>query len=128
MKFQNTGDKWKILKLEEKEEKKVTHTKRSRARMALNLSTTTMEIRRQGSNFKILKENNFHPRILYPRQTIHQVGRLNTDVFGHARSKKWTSQTPFLERLLRDVPHQNKRYKQERGRDGLIEPKDLTQR
>ena len=69
---------------------------------------------------KFLKKKSFQSRIPYPAKQSNTSVKLR--VFQIVKCQKFTSNAPFLRKLLGDVPFQNMGVKQERGRRGGTNP------
>ncbi|XP_040613392.1 LINE-1 type transposase domain-containing protein 1 [Mesocricetus auratus] len=102
VKFWSAGDKQKILKAS-RAKREITY-RGSKIRLTADLSPGTIDARSQWSGIiKILQEEGFQPRILYPAKLAFDF-RGKTKVFFDIEDfKKFVSDIPFLKELLNDI-------------------------
>ncbi|XP_053414823.1 type 2 phosphatidylinositol 4,5-bisphosphate 4-phosphatase isoform X1 [Nycticebus coucang] len=100
--FLNLKDKDKILQAS-RERKQVTY-KGTKIRLTSDFSLATLNARRQWNNiYRILKENNFEPRIIYPAK-LSFLYEGNCKTFSDMQGlRKYINQEPSLKSLLYDL-------------------------
>nr|AIN80966.1 L1TD1 [Oryzomys couesi] len=102
VKFWSAVDKQKILKAS-RAKKEITY-RGSKIRMTADLSPGTIDARSQWSGIiKILQEEGFQPRILYPAKLAFDFKGKTKVFFDIEEFKKFTSDIPFLKELLNNI-------------------------
>ncbi|KAL1777004.1 L1TD1 [Sigmodon hispidus] len=102
VKFWSAADKQKILKAS-RAKKEITY-RGSKIRMTADLSPGTIDARSQWSGIiKILQEEGFQPRILYPAKLAFDFKGKTKIFFEIEELKKFISDIPFLKELLNDI-------------------------
>ncbi|XP_032749122.1 LINE-1 type transposase domain-containing protein 1 [Rattus rattus] len=103
VKFWNTGDKQRILKAS-RAKKEITY-RGAKIRMTADLSPSTIDARSQWSSIiKILQEEGFQPKILYPAKLAFDF-KGKTKVFLDIEEfKKFISDIPYLKELFNNMP------------------------
>ncbi|XP_051043930.1 LINE-1 type transposase domain-containing protein 1 [Phodopus roborovskii] len=102
VKFWSAGDKQKILKAS-RAKKEITY-RGSKIRLTADLSPGTIDARSQWSGIiKILQEEGFQPRILYPAKLAFDFKGKTKVFFDIEEFKKFVSEIPFLKELLSNL-------------------------
>ncbi|KAL6093294.1 hypothetical protein STEG23_011910 [Scotinomys teguina] len=102
VKFWSAGDKQKILKAS-RAKKEITY-RGSKIRLTADLSPGTIDARSQWSGIiKILQEEGFQPRILYPAKLAFDFKGKTKVFFDIEEFKKFISDIPFLKELLNNI-------------------------
>uniref|UniRef100_A0A8C2N4N5 LINE-1 type transposase domain-containing protein 1 n=1 Tax=Cricetulus griseus TaxID=10029 RepID=A0A8C2N4N5_CRIGR len=102
VKFWSAGDKQKILKAS-RAKREITY-RGSKIRMTADLSPGTIDARSQWSGIiKILQEEGFQPRILYPAKLAFDFKGKTKVFFDIEEFKKFVSDIPFLKEALNNV-------------------------
>nr|AIN80967.1 L1TD1 [Oligoryzomys microtis] len=102
VKFWSAVDKQKILKAS-RAKKEITY-RGSKIRMTADLSPGTIDARSQWSGIiKVLQEEGFQPRILYPAKLAFDFKGKTKVFFDIEEFKKFTSDIPFLKELLNNI-------------------------
>uniref|UniRef100_M0R3X5 LINE-1 type transposase domain-containing protein 1 n=1 Tax=Rattus norvegicus TaxID=10116 RepID=M0R3X5_RAT len=103
VKFWNTGDKQRILKAS-RAKKEITY-RGTKIRLTADLSPSTIDARSQWSSIiKILQEEGFQPKILYPAKLAFDF-KGKTKVFLDIEEfKKFISDIPYLKELFNNMP------------------------
>uniref|UniRef100_A0A8C8VTH2 LINE-1 type transposase domain-containing protein 1 n=1 Tax=Peromyscus maniculatus bairdii TaxID=230844 RepID=A0A8C8VTH2_PERMB len=102
VKFWSAGDKQKILKAS-RAKKEITY-RGSKIRLTADLSPGTIDARSQWSGIiKILQEEGFQPRILYPAKLAFDFKGKTKIFFDIEEFKKFISDIPFLKELLNNI-------------------------
>ncbi|GGW12686.1 hypothetical protein GCM10010230_68260 [Streptomyces narbonensis] len=100
-----TADKDKILRLA-REKHQVTY-KGHPIRLTADLSSETMRARREWENiFKVLREKQFQPRILYPARLSFRWEEKTRTFSDKQNLKEFTSTRPDLQEVLKGVLYQ----------------------
>lgn len=110
--FLNLSDKEKVVQMS-RQRKEVTYNGLG-VRLASDFSPAVLKARRQWSSiYRVLQENNFEPRILYPARLAF-VYEGKRKIFPDMQAlRKFIAQVPCLENLLSDLllPMENESYK-----------------
>ncbi|XP_060221914.1 LINE-1 type transposase domain-containing protein 1 [Meriones unguiculatus] len=102
VKFWSAGDKQKILKAS-RVKKEITY-RGSKIRLTADLSPGTIDARSQWSSIiKVLQEEGFQPRILYPAKLAFEFKGKTKIFFDIEEFKKFISDIPFLKEPLSNV-------------------------
>ncbi|XP_055484703.1 LINE-1 type transposase domain-containing protein 1 [Psammomys obesus] len=102
VKFWSAGDKQKILKAS-RAKKEITY-RGSKIRLTADLSPGTIDARSQWSSIiKVLQEEGFQPRILYPAKLAFEFKGKTKIFFDIEEFKKFISDIPFLKEPLSNV-------------------------
>ncbi|XP_036034462.1 LINE-1 type transposase domain-containing protein 1 [Onychomys torridus] len=102
VKFWSAGDKQKILKAS-RAKKEITY-RGSKIRLTADLSPGTIDARSQWSGIiKVLQEEGFQPRILYPAKLAFDFKGKTKVFFDIEEFKKFISDIPFLKELLNNI-------------------------
>jgi hypothetical protein len=102
VKFWNSSDKHKIIKAS-RERKEITY-RGTRIRLTADLSLGTLDARSQWANIiKVLKEEGFQPRILYPAKLAFNFEGKTKVFFDIEEFRKFISCVPSLKELLENT-------------------------
>lgn len=102
VKFWSAGDKQKILKAS-RAKKEITY-RGTKIRLTADLSPGTIDARSQWSGIiKVLQEEGFQPRILYPAKLAFDFKGKTKVFFDIEEFKKFVSDIPFLKELLKNI-------------------------
>ncbi|XP_013203942.1 LINE-1 type transposase domain-containing protein 1 [Microtus ochrogaster] len=102
VKFWSAGDKQKILKAS-RAKKEITY-RGTKIRLTADLSPGTIDARSQWSGIiKVLQEEGFQPRILYPAKLAFDFKGKTKVFFDIEEFKKFVSDIPFLKELLNNI-------------------------
>ncbi|XP_041911240.1 LINE-1 type transposase domain-containing protein 1 [Arvicola amphibius] len=102
VKFWSAGDKQKILKAS-RAKKEITY-RGTKIRLTADLSPGTIDARSQWSGIiKVLQEEGFQPRILYPAKLAFDFKGKTKVFFDIEEFKKFISDIPFLKELLNNI-------------------------
>jgi hypothetical protein len=102
VKFWNSSDKHKIIKAS-RERKEITY-RGTRIRLTADLSLGTLDARSQWANIiKVLKEEGFQPRILYPAKLAFNFEGKTKVFFDIEEFRKFISCIPSLKELLENT-------------------------
>uniref|UniRef100_A0A8D2CMF1 LINE-1 type transposase domain-containing protein 1 n=1 Tax=Sciurus vulgaris TaxID=55149 RepID=A0A8D2CMF1_SCIVU len=102
VKFLNSSDKEKIIKAS-RERKEITY-RGTRIRLTADLSLGTLDARSQWSNIiKVLQEEGFQPRILYPAKLAFDFQGKTKVFFDIEEFRKFISCVPSLKELLENI-------------------------
>nr|XP_048309413.1 LINE-1 type transposase domain-containing protein 1 [Myodes glareolus] len=102
VKFWSAGDKQKILKAS-RAKKEITY-RGTKIRLTADLSPGTIDARSQWSGIiKVLQEEGFQPRILYPARLAFDFKGKTKVFFDIEEFKKFVSDIPFLKELLNNI-------------------------
>ena len=94
--------KEKILK-EAREKQQITY-KGIPIRLTANLSTETLQARREGQDiFKVMKGKNLQPRLLYPARISFRYGREIKTFTDKQKLREFTTTKPALQEMLKEL-------------------------
>uniref|UniRef100_A0A9L0RF11 L1 transposable element RRM domain-containing protein n=1 Tax=Equus caballus TaxID=9796 RepID=A0A9L0RF11_HORSE len=114
VKLANRNDKERILR-EVRKKKRVTY-KGAPIRLSADFSTETLQARREWSDiFKVLKDKNLQPRILYPaRISFRYEGEIKSFP-DKQKLREFVTKSPPLQEILKKALIPEKRTKGEKG-------------
>ena len=100
VKLANSKDKEKILKAA-REKRSLTYMGRT-IRLTADLSTETWQARKGWQDiFRVLKEKNMQPRILYPARLSFRIDREIKSFQERQKLKEYVTTKPALQEILR---------------------------
>jgi hypothetical protein len=90
-----------------------------------NFSTETLKTRRAWSEvFQTLKENNFHPRILYPAKLSFKINGGIKVFHDKQKLKQYTTTKPPLQKILKGILQREDENKHNHKMMGNIKPQE----
>ena len=103
IKLTNIKHKEQILKAA-REKQQITHKGIPVRRISADLSIETLQARREGQDiFKMMKENNLQPRLLYPARISFKYEGEIKSFTDRQKLREFSTTKPALQQMLKDL-------------------------